>query len=172
MSQLRNINADSRFFHYFLSYICHNFLRTGLFEYQMKKLFSILFAAMILLSGMHLSLATHFCGGEIAAVKMSFTAEKAGCGMEMPKQAAAEKSITAESCCKDVLSFYAVDNNYDSSTLQIKEPASHLLQVFDIPKTIGIVSIHTNSATNINVQPPGNYIASAVSLPDICVFRI
>ena len=138
----------------------------------MKKLFSILFAAMILLSGMHLSLATHFCGGEIAAVKMSFTAEKAGCGMEMPKQAATEKSITAESCCKDVLSFYAVDNNYDSSTLQIKEPASHLLQVFYIPESIGFQFFNAGSYVNANVQPPGKFIASAVSLPDICVFRI
>jgi hypothetical protein len=138
----------------------------------MKKLFSILFAAMILLSGMHLSLDTHFCGGEIAAVKMSFTAEKAGCGMEMPTQATPEKSIAAESCCKDVLSFFVVDNNYDSSTLQINEPVNHLLQVFYIPESIGLQFFNAGSSVNANVQPPGKFIASAVSLPDICVFRI
>ena len=45
----------------------------------MKKLFSILFAAMILLSGMHLSLATHLCGGEISAVKLSFAIDRVFC---------------------------------------------------------------------------------------------
>ncbi|ADQ79164.1 hypothetical protein Palpr_1015 [Paludibacter propionicigenes WB4] len=138
----------------------------------MKKIFSILFAALILLSGMHLSLATHLCGGEISAVKLSFDHEKAGCGMCSTEANSGEKSIAPESCCKDEISFLAVDNNYSPSTIQIYHTANQLLQVFDIPQTIGIVSIHTNSATNANVQQPGNYIAAAVSLPDICVFRI
>ena len=138
----------------------------------MKKLFSILFAALILLSGMHLSLATHYCGGEVSAVKVSFTHQKASCGMCAEEPTSTDKSVSNESCCKDEMSFYAVDNNYSPSTLQINHTANQLLQVFDIPKTIGIQFLHTNSATNANVQPPGNYIASAVSLPDICVFRI
>jgi hypothetical protein len=139
----------------------------------MKKLFSILFAALILLSGMHLSLAMHLCGGEISAVKLSFDNEKASCGMCAAEQTVAtHESIGSESCCKDEMSFFAVDSNYSPSTLKIDQPTHQLLQVFDIPKTIGIQFNHTNSTTNANVQPPGNYIASAVSLPDICVFRI
>jgi hypothetical protein len=139
----------------------------------MKKLFSILFAALILLSGMHLSLAMHLCVGELAAVKWSLSDEKASCGMAVEKQInTSEKSLAAESCCKDEMSFYAVDSNYSASTLQINHAANQLLQVFDISKTSGIQFIHTNSTLNTNVQPPGNYIASAVSLPDICVFRI
>ncbi len=139
----------------------------------MKKLFSILFAVMILLSGMHLSLATHVCGGEVSAVKLSFTHEKASCGMCGEEQTASTTAtVTNEGCCKDEMSFYVVDSNYSPSTLQINHTANQLLQFFDIPKAIGIQSLHTNSTSNINVQPPGNYIASAVSLPDICVFRI
>ena len=139
----------------------------------MKKLFSILFVALILLSGMHLSLATHLCGGEISAVKISFVNEKARCGMCVEELTlATEMSIESESCCKDEMSFLAVDSNYSPSTFQINQPTNQLLQVFDIPKTLGIQFHHTNSTTNTNVQPPGNYIASAVSLPDICVFRI
>jgi hypothetical protein len=139
----------------------------------MKKIFSILFAAMILLSGMHLSLATHFCGGEISEVKLSFAHEKAGCGMcEDEPTIPAEISFEAESCCKDEVSFYTVDSNYSPSSLQINEPVKQFLQVFYIPATIGIQFFYTNSSANTNVQPPGNYIASAVSLPDICVFQI
>jgi len=122
---------------------------------------------------MHLSLATHLCGGEISAVKLSFDHEKASCGMCAAEQAVTtHESLGSESCCKDEMSFLVVDSNYSPSTLQINQPTNQLLQVFDIPKTIGIQFNHTNSTTNANVQPPGNYIASAVSLSDICVFRI
>ena len=118
-------------------------------------------------------MATHLCGGEVSAVKLSFTHEKAGCGMCAAETIpSTDKTIGNESCCKDEMSFYAVDSNYSPSTLQINHTVNQLLQVFDIPKTIGIQFNHTNSSTNANVQPPGNYIASAVSLPDICVFRI
>ncbi len=139
----------------------------------MKKLFSIVFAALILLSGMHLSLATHICGGELAAVKWSLVDEKASCGMAIDKQInTTANTITAESCCKDETSFFAVDSNYNPSTIQINEPVNQLLQVFYIPETIGFQFSNTRSSVNATIQPPGKFIASAVSLPDICVFRI
>ena len=128
---------------------------------------------MILLSGMHLSVATHFCGGEISQVMFSFTHENATCGMCGEEDTTSnEKTIDNESCCKDQMSSFVVDNNYSPTTLQINYNANQLLHVFDIPKTIGIQSTHTNSSLNTNVQPLGNYIVGAVSLPDICVFRI
>lgn len=122
---------------------------------------------------MHLSLATHFCGGEVSEVKLSFTNEKAGCGMCTDEASnTTEISFEAESCCKDEVSFYTIDSNYSPSTIQFNVPVKQLMQVFDITKTIGIQFLQTNSTTNTNVQPPGKFIASAVSLPDICVFRI
>lgn len=139
----------------------------------MKKLLSILFAGMILLSGMHLSMATHLCGGELAAVKWSVLDEKAGCGMEMVKPVhSSQKSFEAESCCKDEISFLTVDSNYNPSTIQLNTPVNQLMQVFYIPTSIGIQFINTNRSSNTNVQPPGKFIASAVNLPDICVFLI
>ena len=139
----------------------------------MKKLFSILFAGMILLSGMHLSIASHFCGGQLAAVKWSVLDEKAGCGMEMVKPVqSTQKSVEAESCCKDEMTFYTVDTNYNPSTIQTHEPEHHLMQVFYIPLSLGIQFKNTSHSTNTHVQPPGIYLASAVNLPDICVFLI
>ena len=139
----------------------------------MKKGLSILFAALILLSGMHLSLASHYCGGELAAVKWSLVDEKASCGMALDKQIiTTANTITTESCCKDELSFLAVDSNYNPSSLQINDPIKQLLQVFYIPESIGIQFSNTHSSVNATIQPPGKFIASAVSLPDICVFRI
>ncbi|MEA4851954.1 MAG: hypothetical protein VB126_10980 [Paludibacter sp.] len=138
----------------------------------MKKLFSILFATLILLSGMHLSIATHWCGGEVSQVKFSFAHENATCGMCGEDESTPLTGVSTEGCCKDVIFFFVVDSNFSPSIFHINQPTNLLLQVFDIARTIGIQFLHTNSITNTNVQPPGNYIANAVSLPDICVFRI
>ena len=48
----------------------------------MKKGVSILMALMLILAGLHLSVSSHFCCGKLATVKLTFTGEKAGCGME------------------------------------------------------------------------------------------
>jgi hypothetical protein len=136
----------------------------------MKKLFSILFAALILLSGMHLSMASHYCEGELAAVKWSLDDEMASCGMATDHQTI--PNGYSEECCHDELAFYEVDNNYNPSNFQLNQPTDQLLQVFYIPENSGLLLHSTKLTTNTNVQPPGNYIASAVSLPDICVFRI
>ena len=139
----------------------------------MKKDFSILFALMILLSGMHLTLATHLCGGELSAVKVSFTHKNASCGMCGEEQTSTKaQSISAESCCKDEMAFYAVDNNYSPSSFQVNKPAQQLAQVFFIPANVGTHFISSNFSTYTNVHPPDNYFVSDVNLPDICVFRI
>jgi len=138
----------------------------------MKKIFSILFATIILVSGMHLSIATHFCCGEISQVKLSFTHENAGCGMCGDEEQAPANGFNNEGCCRNIMSFLVVDNNFNASTFKIIKPAYHILQVFDVPLSVGILSIYPISAFDTNVRPPGNYLACAVSLPDICVFRI
>jgi hypothetical protein len=140
----------------------------------MKNLLSILFAVLILLSGMHLTLATHLCGGEVSAVKLSFAHEKASCGMCGEAQnTSGENTFSTEGCCKDEMSFYAVDTNYNPSSFQLNKPVNQLLQVFYIPENIEFSSFCSLYSTNTNVQqPPGEYSAYAVDRPLICVFRI
>jgi len=139
----------------------------------MKKLLSILFALTIILSGLHISMATHICGGEVAAVKWSVSEQLASCGMVgMDKEIPSEPTLSPESCCKNEVSEFIVDSNYNPSVLQNNAPDLQVLQVFYIPEIIGLSSISSNNSLNTNVQPPGKYLASAVSLPRICVFLI
>ena len=122
---------------------------------------------------MHVSLSTHLCGGEISAVKLSFTHELATCGMCADEQKTPTgNAVSDPDCCKTELSYFSVDHNYSPSLLQIDHSTKQLLQVFDVPRSIGIQFLHTNSVNHTNVQPPGHFLACAVSLPDICVFRI
>ena len=126
---------------------------------------------MIVLTGMHLSVATHLCAGEVAAVKWSLSDEKATCGMEMAQQTnTTGKSYNAENCCKDEISFYTVDSNFNPSSIQNHKPVDQLLQVFNIPTDSGVLFDTAYQSSNTNIHPPGKYFASAVSLPDLIYY--
>ena len=127
---------------------------------------------MLLLSGMHMSMATHICGGKLAAVKWSFSGENASCGMENDNKAHSGDYGFSSACCQNQMAFYAVDNNYNPSTFQINKPVYQFLQFLYVPESIAFQCYNTNFSAKTNVHPPGNFLTCSVSLPDICVFRI
>jgi len=139
----------------------------------MKKLLSISFAFLILLSGMHFTIATHYCGGELSASKVSFSGKLASCGMENEADQCKSAGIhPVSNCCHNKVSVLAVDHNYTPAFNFFKSFASNLLQVYEVPACI---QIHSLSAVNLlcsDVSPPVNFLVSAVSLPKICVFLI
>ena len=139
----------------------------------MKKVLSILFASLILLSGLHVSMASHYCGGELAAVKWSLSHDKATCDMEMSvPSCASDNNISQESCCKDKITNFVVDNNYNLSSLELNKPELRLLQVFYIPQNSVQSTFSSTLASNPIVQPPGNFLPNAVYQSFICVFVI
>jgi hypothetical protein len=100
----------------------------------MKHLFSILFSLLVFLSGMHISLATHYCQGKIAATKFSISGEKASCGMEKCKtNFPVTGNQIASNCCRDEIAVYATDNNYTPEVTQITKTAENIAQIFQIP---------------------------------------
>jgi len=139
----------------------------------MKKLLSISFALLILLSGMNLSVATHYCGDELAASKFSFSGKLATCGMEGENE---QHSTTGKhfenQCCNNEVSVLAVDHNYSPSFFAFKSFANQLLQVFIVPESIQIHSLTAVNLYSTDTSPPGNLLVHAVSLPKICVFLI
>ena len=140
----------------------------------MRKFFSISLALLVLISGMHLSFATHLCGGKVAADKWSFSGEKAACGMETPKQtcpAGKSKSIDPN-CCHNEIANFTVDNNYSPSVFQIENITKNLLQIFYIPVTSSFNSLTVANSFYTDVSPHHKLLTSAVSLVDICVFRV
>ncbi|HZK94160.1 MAG TPA: hypothetical protein VFC67_08135 [Prolixibacteraceae bacterium] len=140
----------------------------------MKKLLSILFAFLISISVMHITIATHHCGSDNATFeKVSIDGELASCGMEGPDdQCSFPGKHLGTHCCNDKVSVLAVDNNYSPSHSEFKAFSQHILQVFDIPVSLKEHSLIAINLFSTSVSPPGFFIASEVSLPDICVFRI
>jgi hypothetical protein len=138
----------------------------------MKKFLSIGFALLILLSGMQLSLATHICGGHIAAVKWSFAQEKATCGMEDPHATCPTHKTLSSNCCQDEMAVCSTDSNYHLSEIHLGKVYQTVAQIFGTsPHSIGCASASALSLYT-NVNPPGLLLVSSVILSDICVFRI
>lgn len=133
-----------------------------------------MFASLILVSGLHISIAKHYCSGESSAFeKISVTGELATCGMENPKDEAPLQGVNFNAhCCDNEVSTFVVDNNYAPSFSIFKAFPQPVLQVCHNIEVFNLQQIVVLSLYNTNVLPPGNYLASAVSLPDICVFRI
>jgi hypothetical protein len=139
----------------------------------MKQIFSILFSLLVFLSGMNISLATHYCRGEIAATKVSLSGEKASCGMEKFSFHYPAKGIQIKSnCCKDEISVYATDNNYISSGFHFMKPIKNVLQIFLMPVKHSLARFDNPLSAIANTGPPGHLFTAAMSQSGICVFRI
>jgi len=140
----------------------------------MKKLFSILFVFLILLSVMHITIATHYCGSaDETFEKVSFTGQLASCGMEGPDdKCSTPGNHFKEHCCDNSVSILAVNHDYAPSFTNFTAFAQHILQVYIVPVSIELHTLTTLNLTSTDVSPPTNFLIHAVSLPKICVFLI
>jgi hypothetical protein len=138
----------------------------------MKKILSILLASFVLLSGMHFFVANHFCGGKVADVKISFSGEKATCGMEEDEQTCPIHDGLSSNCCRNEVSIFAVDNYEGPSSFQIEEILKQINQVFLMPVNQLSYSTTPTFQAYTDVNLSDNIAANDVSLPKICVFRI
>lgn len=141
---------------------------------MMKRILSILFTSLILVSGMHLSIAIHYCGGKLVASKISFSEVKADCGMESGKGECpihGEKQVKSN-CCKNEVSVYSIDKTYKISSFEFKQFTSSFLQLFYIPSSLGLNKDSFIATSIASISPPINLMVKQVNLPDICVFRI
>jgi len=141
--------------------------------HRMKKVISVSLSIFILTAVLHLSVATHYCGGTIAASKISFSGKIASCGMEDNNQELTPHEFRLVShCCENVLSFYGINGTYFPTFSFVPESYPYHFQVFSMPA--GMVSYSPEPIKSIytSVNPPGASCCSSVDLSYICIFRI
>ena len=137
----------------------------------MKKIVSAFLALLLLISGMHVSVASHYCGGTLAQVKWSFNRELASCGMEGEQNP--QKGIVLEQpCCQDELSTYTTDAQYQVQSLELKKFTSSVISLFIVPQCHLFKTQQPADYHYTHVFPPGEKAPSQVFLEDICVFLI
>jgi len=122
---------------------------------------------------LHISVATHYCGGEKVAAILSVTGKLADCGMEglqeeIPLQGANFKTH----CCDDVVITCGIDNNYTPEFPFMPELYQYNFQVLAIPVKLSAKSQTHNNPLYSNLSPPGALMSTSVDLTGICVFRI
>jgi hypothetical protein len=139
----------------------------------MKKGLSIFLVLIMVISTMHFFVATHYCGGRLAASEVSLTGKLAGCGMEESgKELPSHGLILLKHCCDDKLTSVYIDNNYAPSVSIIHYFFQH--SVLNLYLTAGF-PVHPSPAlrsVNKSMGPPGPLISTNVDLSEICIFRI
>jgi hypothetical protein len=138
----------------------------------MKTLLSIPLVILILFTGINVEFSTHYCGGSVAAIKISLNGEIATCGMESGIDNYSAQQILRNHCCDNIASIYSICNIFSSSSFNIEEQGSSFTNLlfssvaykcdFDIPD----ITIFNK------IKPPGNYYQNRVDLPVLCIFRI
>jgi hypothetical protein len=137
----------------------------------MKRGLSILIAAILLASGMHISIDRHYCGGTLADVKISVTGKLASCGMEEAEPECSNHPVFDQKCCEDQISYFSTSSNYFPECFSIIHPVSGKeIMLFQTDNPISVISSDTNSY--FRVFPPGENFRSGLTQPEMCVFRI
>jgi hypothetical protein len=138
----------------------------------MKKLAAISLIAVLLFTGIRVSVATHYCCGNVAGTKISLTGALASCGMETTDHPKSHTETISTHCCDNVISTYSFGNTYFPSFYNCENidlsanPLSDALSV-NISYTDPFVS-----GSYSGESPPGNQLLTDVLLSSICVFRI
>ncbi len=137
----------------------------------MKKLVSIVLSLFLLVSGLHLTLATHTCGGKVAAVKWSVDNESATCGMKPVACETTKGNHLNSNCCHDEIQSFVVDTSYSPSTNQEVKAENSFTQIHFVPTSFGINIVSPIRFLITNFNPPQWISLTDVCLAKICVFR-
>jgi hypothetical protein len=137
---------------------------------MMKTVLSIPLIVLIVFSGISISFASHYCGGTVAATRVSMTGELATCGMEKPSVNHSFLNIYTKKCCEDVVSAYSLCNNYLSSSSLICDPGKHSISIMFIPCPVQIPLQLFHNSSDPKVRPPGTSLRNMVSQPFLCIF--
>jgi hypothetical protein len=139
----------------------------------MKRFLTITLALLLLSSGMHLSIARHFCEGVLTQVVWSFDQKTGGCGMD---DAHASKSDNVQfqspGCCQDEFVPYTTDSQYQKTDFSFNSLKPLQVACFAAPASSTFSRILNPTISLTQEFPPGRTLLPLVNPERLCVFRI
>jgi hypothetical protein len=127
-----------------------------------------MFAAIL-----HLSVATHYCGGNLAASRISISGKLATCGMENDGPDFFLEGLHFKShCCDNKIVYCEINNYYFPTLYTVPEYFNHDFQILSLTADIALTSPFSVKTINTSVSPPNVYLSNRVDLSDICILRI
>lgn len=143
-----------------------------LFVIMMKTIASIPLILLILFTGINVKFATHYCGGSVAATKVSLNGELATCGMEHSTHSKSVQQILTKECCEDYTTSYSFCSNYFPTVYSTNETLQQVKSVIDTTPVNRDFQEFILNQSITSIRPPGTYSPNSVSQPSICIFRI
>lgn len=125
----------------------------------------------MLASGMKVSIDRHYCGGQLAEIKVSFSGKPATCGMETEENIPSGLLSFESKCCEDQIISYNIAGKFVAE--QSKSMLQPSWEKIQVSTRSGDVLNPANSTDNPDspVMPPGENPVTSVSLSRICVLR-
>ncbi|HLP72600.1 MAG TPA: hypothetical protein VK155_06835 [Bacteroidales bacterium] len=135
----------------------------------MKKVFTILFIIVVLLSGLTVRYSAHFCQGNFIASRFSITGKNADCGMNRQKGESKDARFSNLMCVNEITTCtFSTDYVY---TPQV-DFGNKTIQHIDLPTEI-LSLINVIPATpEFRQLPPGSHGLVRAECEVLCVFLI
>jgi hypothetical protein len=139
----------------------------------MKTILSISLTLLILLTGINVKVASHYCGGQISSVKVSLTGEVASCGMENKQESLPPEGLFSRHCCDDIISSVYISVNYvPASCCYVPVTTQETINPIILSDRLFISQPVLFSTLSGSRKPPGGYNPSDVEQQVICLFQI
>jgi hypothetical protein len=139
----------------------------------MKKVVAISLIFLFLSAISHISVATHFCCGNISASKISLSGKLATCGMESDDtNLPIPGSHFSSHCCDNILVFCGINSIFFPSFSFVTKTFHHHIHIFSVPAGLDLQPLASIKSICTNLSPPGPSASNTVELSDICVYRI
>lgn len=139
----------------------------------MKKVLAIFLSLLFVSAVLHISVATHYCGGKEVAATVSISGKLASCGMSCPDEGMPFQGTSMKShCCEDIVAVYGIDNDYTPSFSFMTGSYQYNFRVLAVSAILPERSQADTYPIFTNISPPGALMSTRVDLSGICVFRI
>jgi len=139
----------------------------------MKRILSISLSVIMLFALLHISVATHYCGGKIASTSISLSGKLASCGMEdETSDLPASGTRISRHCCDNVLKLYGISGNYFPAFNFVPESYQNNYQVIYLYSELPAGPARYIKTFYANVSPPGESLPNSVELSKICTLLI
>ena len=139
----------------------------------MKKVISISLALLVLFSGIRLDVAYHYCSGNLAGSRVSFSGKPASCGMEKPVEPKNTSDIIKRQCCEDLISTFSIYSQYLTPSANTAiDPGFIIITVITPTENTYSGSYHLAHTVPGKNMPPGSFNPAEVYQQVICTYRI
>ena len=137
----------------------------------MKRAAASILALILILSGMHLTLATHLCGGQRIGATVTFGATAQSCCKKERSDISTGLQLQ-RTCCDNHLSTWSVDTSYYPTPNGLLKTNLTSLPFYVYAYPTALWKVACTPILHSVIHPPGRLSFNAVELPRIGVFRI